>query len=94
MLRTRLMASSRAFFNSVRFALLTLTTSRSLEGVGVIGKMERGGGVGVESEGESTAAAESPPLTAFFPRAICKRLKWERERGEKEERSGERTSRG
>jgi hypothetical protein len=52
--------------------LLTLTTSRSLEGMGVIGNMERGGGVGVESDGESTAAAESLPLTAFFPRAIVK----------------------
>jgi hypothetical protein len=69
-LRTRLMASSRAFLSSLRLALLTLTTSRSLEGVGVMGNRERGGGVGVESEGESIAAAREFPLTPFLPRAI------------------------
>ena len=69
-MRTRLMASSRAFLSSVRLALLTLTTSRLLGGVGGMGNMERGGGVGVESEGGSAAGAELVPLTAFLPRAI------------------------
>ena len=69
-MRTRLMASSRAFLSSVRLALLTLTTSRLLGGVGGMGNMERGGGVGVESEGGSAAGAELVPLTAFLPRAM------------------------
>jgi hypothetical protein len=35
-----------------------------------MGNMERGGGVGVESDGESAAGAELVPLTAFLPRAM------------------------
>jgi len=69
-LRTRLMASSRAFLSSIKLALLTLTSSRSFEGVGVMGKMERGGGVAVESDGESVAAEGSFPFNPFLPRTI------------------------
>ena len=68
-LRTRLMASSRAFLSSTRLELFTLTTSRSFEGVGVMGRIERGGGVAVES-GDSAAAAGPLPLAPFFPRAM------------------------
>ena len=35
-----------------------------------MGNMERGGGVAVESEGESAAGAELVPLAAFLPRAM------------------------
>jgi hypothetical protein len=71
MIRTRLMASSRAFLSSVRFALFTLTTSRLWRGVGGMGSIERGGGVAVESDGESAAgAAGLVPLAAFLPRAM------------------------
>ena len=71
MIRTRLMASSRAFLSSVRFALFTLTTSRLWQGVGGMGSIERGGGVAVESDGESAAgAAGLVPLAAFLPRAM------------------------
>ena len=73
-LRTRLMASSRAFFSSTRLELLTLTTSRCLEGVGVMGKIERGGGVAVESERDSAGAAGFFPLTAFFARAMLDKV--------------------
>ena len=69
-LRTRLMASSRAFLSSIRLALLTLTTSRLLGVVGGMGNTERGGGVAVESEGESTAGAGLVPLTPFLTRAM------------------------
>ena len=64
------MASSRAFLSSIRLALLTLTTSRLLEGVGGMGNMERGGGLAVESEGESAADAGLVPFAAFLPRAM------------------------
>lgn len=71
MIRTRLMASSRAFLSSVKFALFTLTTSRLWRGVGGMGSMERGGGVAVESDGESAAgAAGLVPLADFLPRAM------------------------
>jgi hypothetical protein len=56
--------------SSIKFALLTLTTSRLLGVVGGMGNMERGGGVGVESEGESAAGAGLVPLTPFLPRAM------------------------
>jgi hypothetical protein len=68
-LRTRLMASSRAFLSSTGLALLTLTTSRLLGGVGGMGNMERGG-VAVESDGASAAGAGLVPLAAFLPRAM------------------------
>ena len=85
--RTRLIASSRAFLSSVKLALLTLTSSRSLEGVGVIGNMERGWGVGVASEGESVSTAGSFPLTTLLPRAIlCDTGGREREREKRRER--------
>ena len=64
------MASSRAFLSSTRLELFTLTTSRSLEGVGVMGKIERGGGVAVESDVDSAAGAGPLPLAPFFPRAM------------------------
>ena len=75
-LRTRLMASSSAFLSSTRLELLTLTTSRCLEGVGVIGRIfERGGGVAAlvlaeEPEGDSVAAAGLIRSAAFFPRLM------------------------
>jgi hypothetical protein len=69
-LRTRLMASSRAFLSSVTLALLTLTTSRLWPGVGGMGNMERGGGVAVESEEGSAAGAGLVPLAGFLPRAM------------------------
>ena len=92
-IRTRLMASSRAFLSSVILALLTLTTSRLWRGVGGMGKIERGGGVAVESDGESAAGAELVPLAAFLPRAMIdtvvmgeRREKENKRRGGREER--------
>ncbi len=69
-IRTRLMASSRAFLSSVTLALLTLTTSRLWRGVGGMGNTERGGGVAVESEEGSAAGAGLGPLIGFLPRAM------------------------
>ncbi len=88
MIRTRLMASSRAFLSSVRFALLTLTTSRLWVDVGGMGNLERGGGVAVESEGESTAGAGLVPLAAFLPRAMLYGEE-NKGRGEREEERNE-----
>ena len=83
MIHTRLMASSKAFLSSVRLALLTLTTSRLWRGVGGMGKMERGGGVAVESDGESAAgAAGLVPLAAFLPRAMFDLIVVVRKKGE------------
>jgi hypothetical protein len=76
------MTSSRAFFSSTRLELLTLTSSRSLEGVGVMGRIERGG-VAVESERDSGAAAGLLfPLAAFFPRAMFDKCPYVGRRGE------------
>jgi len=80
------MASSRAFLSSVKFALLTLTTSRLWQGVGGMGNIGRGGGVAVESDGESAAGAGLVPLAAFLTRAMIVMRRGEkkegRERGE------------
>jgi hypothetical protein len=92
--RTRLMASSRAFLSSVILALLTLTTSRLWWGVGGMGNMERGGGVEIVSDGESVAGAGLVPLAAFLPRAmfdvivVGRRERAEERRGGTEERRG------
>jgi len=82
------MASSRAFLSSVRLALLTLTTSRLWRGVGGMGNMERGGGVAVESDGESAAGAGLVPLAAFRPRPMFDMVVIGRREG-REERRGE-----
>jgi hypothetical protein len=88
MIRTRLMASSRAFLSSVGLALLTLTTSRLWLGVGGMGNMERGGGVAVESDGESAARAGLVPLAAFLPRAMFDVIVMGREERKGEQREG------
>ena len=84
-IRTRLMASSRAFLSSVGLALLTLTTSRLRRGVGGMGNMERGGGVAVESDGESAAGARLVPLAAFLPRPMFDKKVMGRRKGEQKE---------
>lgn len=95
-LRTRLMASSRAFLSSIRLALLTLTTSRLLGVVGGMGTTERGGGVAVESEGESAAGAGLVPLTPFLTRAMFDLIAGQERKGENkggtEERKRERVT--
>jgi len=78
-IRTRLIASSRAFLSSVGLALLTLTTSRLWRGVGGMGNMERGGGVAVESDGEPAVGAGLVPLAAFL-RAMFDMIVLERRR--------------
>ena len=61
--------------------------SRLWQGVGGMGNIERGGGVAVESEGESAAGAGLVPLAAFLPRAMFDMIVMGRG-GEKGRRTG------
>jgi hypothetical protein len=51
--------------------------------------MERGGGVAVESDGESATGAGLVPLAAFLPRAMFDKIVMGRREREKTDKEGE-----